>query len=161
MLNQVALVIDILITAFVFGATVWFFFVQSPALLKWLGKEKFIPIQMRVTSVFFKTLSIVVPMMFAMTLVHGRDQLWTHILTAGVAMFGALVNALVVIPRALKAGGKAMRGLRDGEKADESVTGFASDGAGNTTSFWHRLVVLFVVVMMVGLVSHGVVIVRV
>ncbi len=158
MLNQVALIIDILIGAFAFGATIWFFFVQSPALLKWMGKEKFIPIQMRLTTVLFKALAIAVPLMFAMTLIHGQHQLWLHIVTAGAAMFGALMNAFVVVPRALKAGGKALREVRKGAEADETVSGFASEGAGDASKVWHRLVVVFVVVMLAGLVSHGVVI---
>ncbi len=55
---QFVRVIDLFAVAFVFGATIWFFFVQSPVLLKKMGREQFVPIQMRLTVVLFKSLTI-------------------------------------------------------------------------------------------------------
>jgi uncharacterized integral membrane protein len=155
-MNHIALVLDILFSSFAFGATIWFFFVQSPALLKWMGKEKFIPIQMRMTKVLFKALSVAVPLAFAMSMVHSRHVFWLHVVTLGAAMFGALFNAFVVVPRALKAGGKALKDVRSGEEeASDSVADFASVGGGEASKTWHRLVVVFVVVMLGGLFGHG------
>lgn len=47
-LVQIARLIDLLALAFVVGSTSWFFFVQSPGLLARMGREAFVPLQMRV-----------------------------------------------------------------------------------------------------------------
>lgn len=154
MSHNIALAADALLLAFALGATIWFFFVQSPVLLKWMGKERFIPIQMRLTKVLFASLSVAIPLMLGAAFVHGYDQFWLHVATAGVALFGALANTFVVVPRALRAGGKALKEGR-GQEEDNSVAGFASTGAGDASKLWHRLVVVFVVVMLGGLCAHG------
>ncbi len=67
---QIARTIDFFALAFVFGATAWFFFVQSPVLLKKLGREQFVPIQMRLTVVLFRTLIVFLFIMFGASSVH-------------------------------------------------------------------------------------------
>lgn len=154
MFSQIAFMIDAVLLAFAAGSTMWFFFVQSPVLLKWMGKEKFLPIQMRLTRTLFAALAVAVPLMFAMTLIHGSDVFWLHVATAGLAMLGTLVNAFVVVPRALRAGGQSLRDVR-GTGDPGSVADFASRGGGEASKVWHRLVVVFVVVMLGGLAAHG------
>ncbi len=158
-ITQVAYALDLALWAFSFGGTAWFFFVQSPMLLKWMGKERFLPIQMKMASVLFKALALSVPLMFATTLIHGQEDFWLHAVTSGVAMLGALTNAFIVGPRALRAGGSSLRDVRSGEEKDQSVGGFVSVGGGQASKVWHRLVVVFVLMMMGGLVAHAVVLV--
>jgi hypothetical protein len=144
--------LDLVTVAFVFGATVWFFFVQSPVLLKRLGRERFVPIQMKLTAVLFKVLSVALLVSLALTAVHSAwpsAALWTAL----VAAIGGLINQFIVVPQALAAGGRSRKDIR-GQDEEGSTTGFASEGAGNATRVLHRLVVLFVVVMLAGEIGH-------
>ena len=43
---------------------------------------------------------------------------------------------------------------RRGKDSESTVTGFAVDGAGMSTKFWHRMVVFFVLVMVAGIGYH-------
>ncbi len=152
-LTQIARLIDLLALAFVVGATSWFFFVQSPTLLARMGREKFVPLQMRLTVVLFRALSVALFVIAGATVVHSA-ALSTAAASAAIALAGGLINKYVVVPRALKAGGRSRAEIKN--KDDEaSVGGFASEGAGNRTRLMHRLVVLFVVVMLGGAVVHG------
>ena len=73
--------------------------------------------------------------------------LWGAVLVAG----GALIAHFYVIPRALRAGGKGrFETKRAGD--DASIAKFASEGSGPSATFWHRMVVVFVVVILVGVV---------
>jgi len=56
-MNRAIEAADLLASSFVIGATIWFFFIQSPVLMKELARERFVPIQMRLTIVLFRTLS--------------------------------------------------------------------------------------------------------
>ncbi len=154
-MNTFLTVAGLLSAAFVFGTTAWFFFVQAPVLLARLGRERFVPIQMMAT----KTLGKVLVAATALTLAAaaagagagfaGSPLVWS----AALALFGALVNERVVITRALKAGGRGRVEVR-GKDAEASTVGFAADGVGDATATMHRLVVLFVVVMLGGVVWH-------
>ncbi len=154
-LAAVAQVLDLLTLAFVFGATAWFFFVQSPVLLARLGRERFVPLQMRLTVVLFKVLGVALLLMMGTTLVHSPLASMATV-TAALALAGGLINRYVVVPRALRAGGRSIKGLA-GNDEEGSTAGFASEGAGHETRLLHRLVVLFVVIMLAGVVGHGVV----
>lgn len=151
---EIARSIDIFAMAFALGATAWFFFVQSPVLLKRMGRERFVPLQMRLTVVLFKALSITLVLMLAASLLHSAP-LSTTVITAAVAALGGLLNAQIIVPRALRSGGQSRREIK-GKDKEASVADFAYDGAGKTTQFWHRAVVLCVVIMLAGLFPHGV-----
>lgn len=153
-LTNLARVVDLLAMAFVFGATVWFFFVQSPVLLKRMGREQFVPIQMRLTIVLFKTLVALLLVMLGTTLVHSPVAS-AATLTAGIGLLGGLINQVFVVPRALRAGGRSRADIK-GQDREGSTARFASEGAGNRTRSLHRLVVVFVVVMLGGVVGHGI-----
>ena len=56
--QNAALIIDIFAMSFVIGATAWFFFIQSPILYKLMARERFVPVQMRLSSVLFTALFI-------------------------------------------------------------------------------------------------------
>jgi len=145
--------VDLFAMAFVFGATVWFFFVQSPLLLARMGRDSFVPLQMRLTAALFQALAVALLVMTAASVAHGRRaDLAT--LGAGVALAGGLINRFLIVPRALRAGGQSRRDIA-GKDHEGSTAGFASEGAGAKTKVLHRLVVLFVLVMLAGAVTHG------
>lgn len=152
-MQSIAVAIDLFAMAFVFGATAWFFFVQAPVLMHKLGREKFVPIQMMLTKALGRVLLGGTALMLAMAFINSGPTSGA-VITAAIALFGALVNQSVLIPRALRAGGKGHRTIR-GKDNEASTAGFASEGVGDATATLHRLVVLFVVVMLGGLVSHG------
>lgn len=152
-IHEIARVADLLATSLVFGSTVWFFFVQSPALLSRMGREAFVPLQMRLTVLLFRTLAIALLVMTAAAIVRGPCPS-PGVVWAGIALAAGLINKTWVIPRALRAGGQSRPDIKGRDK-DGSVAGFASDGAGARTRLMHRLVVLFVVAMLSGTVGHA------
>lgn len=147
-------ILDLLAFAFVFGATAWFFFVQSPVLLERMGREQFVPLQMRLTVVLFRVLTVTLLLMLGLTALHSRLGS-TAMITAAIAAAGGLINKFVVVPRALRAGGRSRKEIA-GKDHEGTTTGFASRGAGDATKLFHRLVVVFVVVMLAGSVGHAV-----
>ncbi len=151
--QNLALIMDLLFSSFVLGATVWFFFVQSPALIKWMGRDKFVPIQMRLTKILFKTLSIIMVITTFFTALHTGLSLNPGLISVLIALGGTLFNTYYVIPRALKAGGKGRIEEKD-QSNDKSVGTFAVEGSGPSAKFWHLMVVGFVVVMLGGLIPH-------
>ena len=155
MLNNFFRIADMLSLAYAFGATVWFFFVQSPVLVKRMGRDQFVPLQMSMVGPLFKSLSFALLIMLGATFAQGLALPSLPVLTAVLAFTGALINAIYVIPRALKYGGKSRKEELEPE-AQKSVARFASDGGGKASRLWHRLVVLFVVVMVTGLIPHAV-----
>lgn len=150
-------VVGLLSAAFVFGTTGWFFFVQAPVLLRRLGRERFVPIQMMATKTLGKVLVAATALMLGTAAARagadggfaGSALVWS----AALALFGALVNERLLIPRALKAGGRGHVEVR-GKDQEASTVGFAADGVGDATAVLHRLVVVFVVVMLSGVVWH-------
>ncbi|MFT5432940.1 MAG: hypothetical protein ACI9OJ_003644 [Myxococcota bacterium] len=152
-MQSATLTLDFLATAFVFGTTVWFFFIQAPVLLNKFGREKFVPIQMMLTRVLAPTLLVGTLVMLGAAVASSAD-FSAPVITAAIAVLGAFVNAQFLIPRALRAGGRGHREIR-GKDADASTVGFAADGVGEVTATLHRLVVLCVVVMLAGVVPHA------
>jgi hypothetical protein len=57
-------------------------------------------------------------------------------------------------PKALRAVGRSIAAIQ-GKDSEGSLEGFASEGVGTKTKPLHRLVVLFVVVMVGGTICHG------
>ena len=143
--------LDVLSAAFVVGTTVWFFFIQAPVLLRRMGRERFVPVQMMATRALAKALVVGTALMLIAAAAGGGDTL--SVRTAALALDGALVNERLVIPRALAAGGRGQVEVR-GKNAEASTAGFVAEGVGTATATLHRLVVLFVVVMLGGAVPH-------
>lgn len=144
---------EALLVAFALGATLWFFFVQTPALLMTMGMEAFLPLQMRLVRIYGPALAVAaVGLLGATTLRMGlTPDLWASCLVAAAALF----NTLVAIPRALRSGGQAYRDVRQGRGADASLGSFVSVGGGQATAVWHRVVVAVVLVMTGGLLVQG------
>lgn len=140
--------------AFGLGATAWVFFIQTPALLAGLGMARFLPLQMRLVRVFARAMAAAALLLLAVAALRGG--LGEATLPAVIAATAAVVNATLIVPRALKAGGQAVRAVRAAGGGDASVGGFVSDGGGEPTRLWHRLVVVAVLAMSGGLVADGV-----
>ena len=97
----------------VIGAPIWVFFVQSPALLPFMGREKFLPPMMRLTKVLFRWtlplasgLVLLSEILIAMT-EDGALLSKNSTKFASLSLAAVLINSLVIVPRALAAGSKA------------------------------------------------------
>ena len=153
-ISHIARALDLFALVFVFGSTVWFFFVQSPVLLKKLGREQFVPIQMRLIVVLLKTLTISLFIMLGASAGHSPFSSYPTI-AAGIALVAVLINKFAILPRALRAGGQGRADIK-GKDSEGSTASFAVEGVGNRTKSLHRLVVLFVVIMLGGVTVHGI-----
>lgn len=152
-IQSIATAIDLAALSFAFGATVWFFFVQSPVLLRRLGRDAFVPVQMRLTLVLFQALALSTLVSLAASSVLAPLDSFV-VASSGMAAFGAWVNKFVIVPRALRAGGQTRKQVH-GRDHEASTLAFADHGVGRGTRFFHRLVVLFVLVMLAGLACHA------
>ena len=151
---QIARVIDLLALAFILGATAWFFFIQSPTLLKMMGREKFVPVQVRLTHVLFKSLTVFLLLMLVASVGHSSLPSVASC-SAVIALAAGLLNRFVVLPRAFRAGGQSRVEIK-GKDQEASAASFASEGTGQRTRVLHRLVVLLVLLMVAGVVTHGI-----
>lgn len=154
-LRAAALAVDFAALCLVLGATSWFFFVQSPIMLRFLGRDKFVPVQMHLTKALFRMLEIALLVVVGSTTLHSPVASLGFV-SACAALAGGAINKHIVVPAALQAGARSLADIR-GKNAEASTVGFASSGAGNRTKGKHRTVVVFVVVMLAGAVVHGLV----
>ena len=150
---QILPMLDLLLSASAVGATLWFFFVQSPVLIRWMGRDRFVPIQMKLTRVLFRVLTALLALLVALALVQRQGPLGPLQWGAIVALIGASVNSFFVVPRALRAGAQGRKETR-ARGDDGSVGAFVSEGTGPSAKIWHRTVVAFVIVMLGGLLPH-------
>lgn len=97
-LGRIAVGVELVCMALVLGATVFFFFVQSPQLMTFLGREKFVPIQMKITTWFFSFIQI--PLVIVGILSFLRGGIWT-IATSFMALFGGSVNYFFIVPQVI------------------------------------------------------------
>jgi hypothetical protein len=152
---SIALIIDMFAMSFAFGSTVWFFFVQSPAMFKHVVREEFVPLQMRMGKLLFTSALVALALLVAASVVQsGSVTAWGSVAAAAALLFGAL-NKFFIFPMALRAGGESHQ-MKEGRGETGSPVEFASEGAGKSATAKHRLVVLFVVAMVAGLVTHGI-----
>lgn len=151
--SDFARAIDLASMAFVFGATTWFFFIQSPQLLQRMGRERFVPVQMQLTRLLFRVLTMSLLTASVATLVHSPSDP-AAMISVCVAAAGGLTNQFLIVPRALRAGGRSVADVR-GRDEEGTTAAFASQGAGARTQTLHRLVVLFVAIMLGGVIAHG------
>lgn len=144
---------EALLLAFGLGATIWFFFVQTPALLIGLGMERFLPLQMRLVRTYAAAMGVTTVLVLLAAWV--RVGLSGALLPAAVAALTAVGMAGIAVPRAVRSGGQALRAVRAGEGADADLASFTSVGGGQPTKTWHRVVVVAVLVMTAGLLGDG------
>lgn len=143
-------VADLVVAGFLVGANAWFFFIQSPALIAIMGREKFVPLQMRLTKLLFQNLSTAALLLVVFAWLAGPSG---AILGAAIAAIAALIAQFAIISRALKAGGKG-RIETMAEGGYNSVGKLASEGSGPSAKFWHRTVVVFVGLVLIGAVIN-------
>lgn len=153
-MTTVARSVDLLALAFAFGSTAWFFVIQSAVLVKRMGRDRFMPLQMSLAQVLFKSLTVALLVMLGAAMISTGDLLSMPVLTATVAFMGAAINNFFVLPRALKTGAKSLKEEQPVEE-QRSVANFVSQGGGQASRFWHRAVVFFVLVMFAGLLPHA------
>jgi hypothetical protein len=151
------IIIELLFAEFVICCSVFFFFVQSPALFGLLGREKFVPIMMYLTKhVFFVyvPLASLLATAFALYNTSFNFSSLRSIFSLASCSF-ASVNCFIVVPRALQAGAATI-GNRKGDNTNSAVEFASTGGAKQGTKFWHRTVVLFVLLMVTSSFVHSV-----
>ena len=140
-------------SGFVIGSTSWFFFIQSPALLRFMGREKFVPVQMFLTRRLFDALLIAGVVAAGATFAEAGTALDAPQKAALAALLSTAINRFVIVPRALEAG-RASTAERRGKDSEVTMGKAIADGGGSGTRFWHRTVVVFVVAMVLGSTAH-------
>lgn len=145
MSTPATVLIELLATGLLLGFSGWVLVVQPMALVQAMPRDKFLGLQMRVVRIWSRTL---VPLTVAGgAAAVARVGLASASAPALAAFVAALLAWSVVIPRALRAGGSSARA--DGAAALTSHA-FLSEGGGERTRVWHRLVLVAVVVVLAG-----------
>uniref|UniRef100_A0A7S2A123 TMEM205-like domain-containing protein n=2 Tax=Ditylum brightwellii TaxID=49249 RepID=A0A7S2A123_9STRA len=153
--NSIIRTVDILANCMIVGVPVWVFFLQSPLLFQFMGRDKFLSPMMRLTNLMFRwTLPICAAVSVLCSLIL-RDTATTsgdiELYSSLVSFVSVVINAVVVVPKALQAGKRATRTANN----SQSATDFAVDGGHQTdTRTLHQTVVVFVVFMLGGAVTH-------
>eukprot|EP00164_Ancoracysta_twista_P003090 GFYU01004124.1.p1 GENE.GFYU01004124.1~~GFYU01004124.1.p1 ORF type:complete len:160 (+),score=19.46 GFYU01004124.1:130-609(+) len=147
--------LDSTLSATVIGITVWFFFIQGPFLVQVLGREKFIPIMMKTTKVYFNWVPLFASLTAVLAFVHSEVASTSFQAAVAAALFGWF-GSCVIVPRALSA---AARSLSSSDRHADDQAGrlsdIAKDGGGSEgTRLWHQAVVLFVVGMNGSMLLH-------
>jgi Domain of unknown function (DUF4149) len=149
---------EALSASFVVGVSVFFFFILSPVLFAFMGRAKFVPVMMHLTKhAFFVFVPIVSAAALALGLLVG-DAAGDKPVALGLSLcvLGSLVSALAtalntffVVRRALAAGARTV-GTRRGDNTKNAVDFVMHGGAKEGTAFWHRSVVVLVLVAAAG-----------
>ncbi|MBL8922928.1 MAG: hypothetical protein JNJ54_29030 [Myxococcaceae bacterium] len=147
-MSHVAPAIALLAFATMMGSLVWFFFAQTPLLLRRLGRDRFVPLQLALVSPLFKVALALSVVGAAASWGSGASAHVVGLALAAVLLSTALVA--VVVPRAVRAGGASLREVVAPD--DQTALGrFTADGGGDATKVWHRVLGL----MTVALVAVG------
>lgn len=141
--------IELSAVALVLGFTLWVLVVQPMALIGSMPKPRFLVLQMRVVRAWTRALVPLTAAVFAMALL--RVGASAAALPAAAALLGSALAAGWAVPRALRAGGVAVREGDDGLRAE----GFLSEGGGDATRVWHRVVLACVALVLVGVSLDG------
>lgn len=151
----------LLANSVVIGASIWVFFVQSPALFSFMGRSKFIPPMMKLTKVLFRwTLPVAASLALGTNLLlSSTKEVSASTTCAAVSLAAILINSLVIVPKALAAGAKATtkKDENAAAAAASTKTDFAISGGDGSeksvTKTLHQTVVVFVTVMLVASVG--------
>ena len=154
-MTLIAFVVDLFAMSLVLGASTWFFFIQSPVLYTVMDRERFVPVQMRLALVLLNTVTVSLVVMLVGAILWANAIVSGPVLTAAFGLAAACINRFLVLPMALKAGRQSRRNL-EGQGEPGTAVGFAVEGAGPSAAVMHRMVVLFVVLMVAALVAHGI-----
>lgn len=147
--------LELFLAEFVISASVYFFFLQSPILFGFMGRDKFVPIMMHMTKHCFFFYIPIASFIAALLSLFNNNNNFSNIrcMSALASMIFANINTFVIVPQALKAGA-ATFGNRKGDNTKSAADFVSTGGAKQGTKFWHRTVVLFVLLMVGSSVIH-------
>lgn len=141
-MSHLAAVVDQLSFALVLGSLGWFFFVQTPVLMKRMGRDRFVPLQLSLVQPLFRT----VLGLATVGSVAALSSTTSHLAlgSAAAAWVLSLLLLLVVVPRAVRAGGASLQESLPSEQ-QQALGRFTVDGGGESTKVWHRVLGLLTV----------------
>lgn len=152
---DLARLLDLLAVTYVIGATFWVFFVQSPQLMAWMGRDNFVPVQMRLTKLLFTSLIGVLAVMLAASAWHSALASCA-VVSVAIALAAVLANRLALLPRAMRAGGQRRKETFGKDiKAVSGTAEFLTEGLGGNSKFWHVSIVALVAVMLGASLVHS------
>ena len=147
------LALDQGLTGFTVGVTIYHYFIQSPTLMKFLGKEKFTPLMMALTRLWAKVMFISSTANLLTSLYLSSHGTIMNLYLVVIGWMAMTLNRFVVVPAALKAGARSTR-ERKGDNSKD-LQEFAVSGGGKTqTKALHQTVVVFVLIMVGGFIGH-------
>ncbi|MBL8935305.1 MAG: DUF4149 domain-containing protein [Archangium sp.] len=153
-MSHLAAVVDEFAFALVLGSLGWFFFVQTPVLMKRMGRDRFVPLQLSLVRPLFRTV-----LALATIGAIGAFLSTTAHLALGSAAASWLLSVLllfVVAPRAMRAGGASLAESLDPEQ-QKALGRFTVDGGGDSTKVWHRVLGLLTIAVVIVSGAHLVV----
>lgn len=143
-MSHVATAFDRLAFALVVGSLGWFFFVQTPVLMKRLGRDRFVPLQLSLVRPLYRTVLALVTVGGVSALLSTSSHLALG--SAAASWLLALVLLALVVPRAVRAGGASLAESLDPSQ-QTSVGRFTVDGGGDATKVWHRVLGLLTIAL--------------
>lgn len=149
-MGAVSVTLEWSLVALIASATVWVLIVQSIGLLRSMPRDRFLPMQMRLVRIWIGATAWLATTLFVGVLV--RVGISRALLPALAVVTGAIVASRWAVPRALRAGGEALRS--EGE-TPLTTTEFLTDGGGSATRIWHRVVLLCVALIVAGIGWHA------
>jgi hypothetical protein len=149
-LNSLLSPIGLIAAALSVGALGWFFFIQTPLLSKRLGRDRFVPLQMSLMRPLFNTVAVASSVQLVVTLATVHTHLQPLAATVSLSLTLLLVG--VVVPRALRAGGRSLAQPLSVE-AQHAAGRFIADGGGDASRWWHRAVVVLTLGVVVAQVT--------
>ncbi|MER2564280.1 MAG: DUF4149 domain-containing protein [Myxococcaceae bacterium] len=153
-MRHLATVVDQLSFALVLGSLGWFFFVQTPVLMKRMGRDRFVPLQLSLVQPLFRT----VLGLATVGSVAALSSTTSHLAlgSAAAAWVLSLLLLLIVVPRAVRAGGASLKESLPSEQ-QQALGRFTVDGGGESTKVWHRVLGLLTVAVVLLSGAHLVV----
>jgi hypothetical protein len=151
LLNPI-LALDQGLTGFTVGVTIYHYFIQSPTLMKFMGKEKFTPLMMALTRLWAKVM-FVSSTANLLTSLYLSSKGFMNIHMVAIGWLAMALNRFLVVPAALKAGARSTRELKGDNSMD--LNEFAVIGGGKAlTKSLHQTVVVFVLIMVGAFIGH-------
>jgi len=144
------LLLETVVSSSIIAITIWFFFIQSPFLFSKLGRKKFVPIMMQMTSLYFSTIFITCVVLFLLSLINSNFNIK---IGSSVSLIAVTINKFLVVPNALAAGKRSVS-ERDGEESHSTVDFAVQGGSKTETKGWHQSVVAFVLLMTGGCILN-------
>lgn len=144
--------IDVLANCVIIGVPVWVFFLQSPLLFQFMGRDRFLSPMMQITKLMFRwTLPICAAVSVLCSLgLEGHADTASY-LTSALSLVSVMINATIIVPKALMAGKRATRTAYN----TQNVSAFAVDGGHKSeTRTLHQTVLVFVVISLLASVAH-------